>query len=876
MSEKKVKIEKLSNGLQVIIFSHGTVPKVSTQLWYRVGSRHESSQQRGIAHLLEHMTFKGTDRYAESDIDYITSYYAGYCNAFTSFDYTAYQFDFPQNAWEVSLGILSECMSKCQFKEDLLNSERVAVIQELRMYQDDYESLLLEKMTEMIFAPHPYAYPVIGYKSDIWNMNRANLSEFYSRYYQPHNATLFIGGAVDPERAFEKVVAAFGSIPANQGSAPKNQLFEKTEIIQHSVILQREISTPIGMVAWIVPGLSSKLGFVLDCLLWLLVADKGSLLHKEFVEKRKLVTELTGFNYDLFDQGLLAIQYTPADDIAPEQINEQIAQYMKIFIASPLNEELVAMAYKKGQLAHAATDESIARTVSIVGELYQATGDIEYAFNYNKAPIEYVTSELQQILHTYIRPEYMHTGAVVPMAKSEKKKWQSRLRKENESDALARKKYERNTELESRQHHSLPDVVPPTIAMPDYQVIECSNGLRIIVCPQQNTDKCEVILKLKADNQYDPDGLEGIAYCVSQMILEGTHEWPGQSLIEEFDRSGMHVASMPGVISITCWKEDVKKALELLNSMITHAEFSSDAFERIINRMHTEIDIFWDEPSEFIVDFARSTLYKDHPYSKLILGSHETVGKITLTKIKEWYDAYYSPSHAHLVVVGANASGLTKQAQTLFERWQERSISDLDLSHLKPISSLTAINYPICRDQIAVCFACRTVARMDPDYYTLLLFEQLFTGGFLGSLHSRLFQLRERTGLFYSINASLAAYADNAPGMAYIMTLLSPDRLQEGLDLLKQTIQTATDNWTEQDLHIARNAVRSGVIDACESQQGIAGIVLFLDRYNLSRSYFQEQLDNLNSITLADIKRVVQKYLKLDRMLLITAGLCDE
>ncbi len=113
----------LSNGMTVLVRPIRTVPKVSTQLWYNVGSKDEKDKERGIAHLIEHMIFKGTEKLSESDINTITHMLSGSCNAFTSYDYTGYLFNFPTQHWHESLNIMADCMTNCTFKDYMINSE---------------------------------------------------------------------------------------------------------------------------------------------------------------------------------------------------------------------------------------------------------------------------------------------------------------------------------------------------------------------------------------------------------------------------------------------------------------------------------------------------------------------------------------------------------------------------------------------------------------------------------------------------------------------------------------------------------------------------------------------------------------------------------
>ncbi len=143
--------EQLDNGLTVLVRPTQLTPQVEIQLWYNVGSKDEGPAENGMAHLLEHMTFKGTKRLSESDINLITHKLAGYTNAFTSYDFTAYVFKFARNAWHESFALLADCMVNCTYKEDMLASEIPAVVQEMEMYKDEYQGLFVVRRCHSSF-----------------------------------------------------------------------------------------------------------------------------------------------------------------------------------------------------------------------------------------------------------------------------------------------------------------------------------------------------------------------------------------------------------------------------------------------------------------------------------------------------------------------------------------------------------------------------------------------------------------------------------------------------------------------------------------------------------------------------------------------------
>src|SRR5579863_3074927 len=243
----------LDNGLTVLVHESHEIPKVSFQIWYNVGSKDELLGEKGIAHLIEHMIFKGTDTLSESDINTLVHKLSGSCNAFTAFDYTGYLFNFPTHHWREALPVVADCMVNCLFKDDMLNSEMKAVIQELKLYKDQYERSLMEEMISMIFADHPYHYPIIGYKQDLWSVSGKDLHAFYSKHYKPNNATFVVVGDVQEEEVFALAEQYFGTIPKDNAYHKKQHFFHK-DISSKSITMYRDVVQPTMACMFVVPG----------------------------------------------------------------------------------------------------------------------------------------------------------------------------------------------------------------------------------------------------------------------------------------------------------------------------------------------------------------------------------------------------------------------------------------------------------------------------------------------------------------------------------------------------------------------------------------------------------------------------------------------
>src|SRR2546422_3480035 len=210
----------LANGLVVLTKEVHTSPIVTSMIWYRVGSRNEELGQTGKSHFLEHMLFKGTERFKKGEIDLITLKNGGGNNAFTSHDFTAYYFNFASDRWDVALEIESDRMVNCAFDPDEFEAEKKVVIEELKTGLDSPWGLLLQEQEAAAFKVHPYRNPIVGWLQDVERATAEEQQAYYRRFYHPNNAVLVLVGDFDADKVLERVSRVCSDIPAGPAPAP--------------------------------------------------------------------------------------------------------------------------------------------------------------------------------------------------------------------------------------------------------------------------------------------------------------------------------------------------------------------------------------------------------------------------------------------------------------------------------------------------------------------------------------------------------------------------------------------------------------------------------------------------------------------------------
>jgi len=284
-------------GLRVLVKEVDSIPGVNLTLWYQAGGAHRPGGRSGLAHFLEHMVFKGTDRFAKGDVDLICDRNGGSNNAYTDLDHTYYVFNFARDRWEIGLEILASQMSGCLFPPEEFEAERQVVIQERMLSEDDPSFLLEEEALKAALPESPYRYGVIGALEDLQQVSREEMIAFYRQYYHPANALLVITGDVDTGQALEAVAHHFPTKPAGP-SGIDDQLppgvddpFRPASIAGERLRLRLPAQLSEIKINWPAPPMGHPDSYVLLVLNNLLSYGKSSRIHRRVIEEEQLATE---------------------------------------------------------------------------------------------------------------------------------------------------------------------------------------------------------------------------------------------------------------------------------------------------------------------------------------------------------------------------------------------------------------------------------------------------------------------------------------------------------------------------------------------------------------------------------------------------------
>lgn len=286
----------LPNGLKVLLLEEHKAPVVTVHVWYRVGSRNETPGSTGLAHLVEHMMFKGTTKYGPKQFSRIVRKNGGHDNAFTSSDYTGYFVNFAGGKVELALELEADRMQNLLLDPKEALAERDVVLEERRLRTDDDPiSALGEEVEAAAFKAHPYGYPIIGWASDLQGLTPEDIRHFYRTYYVPNNAILVVVGDFKTEELLPKIEEHFGHIPRG-AEPPPVRAKEPEQRGERRVVLKKEAELPFVYAAYHVPNLTHPDSYALDVLEAILSGGKSARLYRSLVYEKQLAL-FAGGNY---------------------------------------------------------------------------------------------------------------------------------------------------------------------------------------------------------------------------------------------------------------------------------------------------------------------------------------------------------------------------------------------------------------------------------------------------------------------------------------------------------------------------------------------------------------------------------------------------
>ncbi len=403
----------LENGLTVALKEMRHAPVISFMVWYRVGSRNEPAGLTGAAHWVEHMMFKGTERFPRGALDRLVSREGGVWNAFTWLDFTAFYETLPANRIGLALELEADRMVNLQMAEADVEAERQVIIAERQMYENDPRFLLSEELNAVAFRVHPYHHEVIGDLADLQTMTRDDLLGFYRRYYAPNNAVIVAAGDFDTAVMLQRIREQFGAIPAGNPLPPVTRQ-EPEQRGERRVIAQGPGDTRYLTAAWRAPAANHPDYLPLTLLNAAFAggsslgmfggggSNKSSRLYKALVDTG-LAAAAYGGLAPTIDPHLYGIHAVAQNGRTLPELEDALYAALARLETDPITPAELAKAMKRAKAEFVLAGESITGQAQLLGLTECAVGDYRWYETALERLAQVTLADLERARERYLR-----------------------------------------------------------------------------------------------------------------------------------------------------------------------------------------------------------------------------------------------------------------------------------------------------------------------------------------------------------------------------------------------------------------------------------------------------------------------------------------
>jgi len=336
----KYETKTLKNGLQIVVIPlHNNTNVISTDIFYKVGSRNEVMGKTGIAHMLEHMNFKSTKNLPAGQFDKEVKSIGGINNASTGFDYTHYYIKSSTENLSKSIGLYAELMQNLKLKNEEFQPERDVVTEERRWRTDNNPlGYLYFRLFNNAYLYHPYHWTPIGFMNDIRTWTIDDIRDFHKRYYQPSNAILIVTGDVEPKEVFKRAKKAFGEIK-NSAKIPEVKFVEPEQDGAKRVVVHKESEVELLAVTFHIPDFKDPDQVTLSVISQILYSGKSSRLYSELIDKKRLVNSIYAYNMENIDPGLFVFMATCNPGVKAEEVEAELIKQIELMKTTEVTKE---------------------------------------------------------------------------------------------------------------------------------------------------------------------------------------------------------------------------------------------------------------------------------------------------------------------------------------------------------------------------------------------------------------------------------------------------------------------------------------------------------------------------------------------------------
>ncbi|HEV2064881.1 MAG TPA: pitrilysin family protein [Thermoanaerobaculia bacterium] len=862
---------RLGNGLTVLLFPDPTKATITVNITYKVGSRNENYGETGMAHLLEHLMFKGSPRHPNIPQE-LTSHGAR-PNGTTWYDRTNYfeTFQASDENLKWALDLEADRMVNSFIARKDLDSEMTVVRNEFEAGENDPVGVLDQRVLSTAYLWHNYGKDTIGARADIENVPIDRLQAFWRTYYQPDNAVLLVAGKFDEAKTLDLVNQFFGKIPRPSRAIQKTYTAEPTQDGERSVTLRRTGDLQALAVAYHVPSGSHPDAPAVEMLAEVLGDTPSGRLHKALVETKK-ATSVSSFFLDLHEPGFLVLRAEVRTEASLDDARNTMLPTIDAAVTTPPTREEVDRARAK-LLKNIELTLNSADRVGLELSEWIGAGDWRLFF-LNRDRIRKVSQEdIKRVAASYLKPSNRTVGQFIPTATPDRAEIPA-----SPDLALLLKDYKGDTAIAVGEAF---DPSPSNIESRTTRS-QLPGGLKLALLPKKTRGGTIVAsMTLRYGDEKTLFNREAAAGLAGGMLLRGTAGHTRQQIKDEFDRLKARVSINGGLtqasLSVETTRENLPAVLKLAAECLRESTFSASEFDTLKQETLAGIEENKSEPQQIAVTALRRHLSPfpkgDVRYTATPDEEIADVKAETLDDAKKFYADFYGASVGELAVVGDfDPKEVGNLVQQLFGAWKSPRAFTRVPSIYKDVPTINkSLEAPDKAN--AFFFAGQNLALRDddPDYPALVLANYMVGGGFLNSRLA--VRIRQKEGISYGVGSQLQASSLDKSGLFFTFAIYAPQNVAKLEAAFKEEIaRVLKDGFEAKEIEEAKSGWLQGrqVTRAQDPQLGrTLANYLFLQR---TLAFDAEIEKKVGALTGEQLVSALRKHIDPAKISIVEAG----
>ncbi|HEX3725550.1 MAG TPA: pitrilysin family protein [Pirellulales bacterium] len=863
---------RLDNGLQVLLYPDPSKPTVTVNLTVLVGSRHEGYGETGMAHLLEHMLFKGTPTYPQ--IPKVLQERGARFNGSTWVDRTNYFETLPasDDNLDFALHLESDRLLNSYVKQEDLLSEMTVVRNEFERGENMPSALLSQRVTSAAYDWHNYGKSTIGNRTDIERVPIGKLQEFYRKFYQPDNCLLVIAGKFDDAKAMQLVEKYFGKLPKPKRKLEKTYTEEPTQDGERTVILRRVGDVGLVEAAYHVPAGGHPDNAAMDVLANILSAPPSGRLYKALVETKK-ATDVSASSMSWHDPGLFEVEAEVPKGDSLEAARDVLVEVTEKAGDTKFSEEEVNRAkqqlLKQRELAAADTSK-----IAVQLSDWASQGDWRLYFLYRDRIEKVTPQEVQEVAKKYLRRDNRTLGMFIPTDKSEK------IDVPPTPDlAKTLTGYKGREEIVQGEAF---DVSPANIDARSKR-LSLGGGIKALLLPKKTRGQTVSLrLVLRYGSLDSLKGYEAAADLLPQLMLRGTKKLSRQQIQDELDKNRATLAAQgdtgTATFVVQTKRDNLPAVLELLRQILREPTLPADEFDILRRQYLSAAEEQLTDPQMLAITRLRRTVspYEqgDVRYIPTIDEELDRYKSLKRDPIKALYDGFLGAQAGELVIIGDfDSDANIKVLEQAFSGWSpKQSYARIPKKAFPDVpGALERINTPDKANAVYVAGEVFPMKDSDPDFPALVLGNFVLGGG---SLSSRLGdRVRQKEGLSYHVSSHIASDALDPRTSLTINAICNPQNIEKVNTAIREELAKLLDKGPDTaELEQAKQGYLQQQQVSRTNDSTLAAMLgeeLYVGR---TMAYYADLEKKLAALTPQQVVAAMKKHIHPKRLVIIDAG----